>query len=45
MGAVFPFSVLKAYQNGGHGYGLRSLGTAADVWSHEAVGWLAQFLK
>lgn len=36
-------SVLRVYQNGGHGYGLRRLGRATDVWCHEAAGWLAQF--
>lgn len=36
-------SEIRIYQNGGHGYGLRRLGHASDVWSCEASGWLAQF--
>ena len=36
-------SVARIYPNGGHGYGLRRLGKATDVWCHEAAGWLAQF--
>ena len=38
-------STAKIYQNGGHGYGLRMLGHATDVWSYEAASWLAQFAK
>ena len=36
-------SEIRIYPNGGHGYGLRRLGHASDVWSYEAAGWLAQF--
>lgn len=38
-------SEIRIYSNGGHGYGLRKLGTACDVWSDEAAGWLAQFRR
>ena len=38
-------STIRLYPNGGHGYGLRKLGTACDAWSDEAVGWLAQFRR
>ena len=36
-------SEIRIYPKGGHGYGRRRLGTPCDVWSEEAVGWLAQF--
>jgi len=36
-------SVARIYPNGGHGYGLRRLGKATDIWSCEAASWLAQF--
>ena len=36
-------STARIYANGGHGYGLRRLGRASDVWSDEAAAWLAQF--
>ena len=36
-------SRLALYPNGGHGYGLRRLGTPCDLWSSEAAGWLARF--
>ena len=36
-------STARIYANGGHGYGLRRLGRASDVWSDEASAWLAQF--
>ena len=38
-------STARIYPNGGHGYGLRRLGNATDVWSDEAASWLAQFSK
>ena len=38
-------STARIYPNGGHGYGLRRLGNATDVWSDEAASWLAQFAK
>lgn len=36
-------SVARIYPNGGHGYGLRKVGRATDVWSDEAASWLARF--
>ena len=36
-------SELRVYRSGGHGYGLRRLGTPCDVWRDEAAGWLARF--
>ena len=38
-------STARIYPNGGHGYGLRRLGHATDVWSDEAAAWLAQYAK
>ncbi len=38
-------STAKIYSNGGHGYGLRRLGNATDVWPEEASSWLAQFAR
>ena len=38
-------STLRVYANGGHGYGLRRLGHATDVWPEEAAAWLAQFTR
>lgn len=36
-------SKVALYPRGGHGYGLRRLGSPCDLWSSEAAGWLAQF--
>ena len=36
-------SRVALYPRGGHGYGLRRLGSPCDLWSSEAAGWLAQF--
>ena len=33
-------SALHVYPSGGHGYGLRRLGTPCDVWSDAAADWL-----
>ncbi|MBR4259421.1 MAG: alpha/beta hydrolase fold domain-containing protein [Kiritimatiellae bacterium] len=38
-------STARIYPNGGHGYGLRRIGRATDVWSDEAAAWLAQYAK
>ena len=38
-------STARIYANGGHGYGLRRLGRATDVWPEEAAAWLAQFAR
>lgn len=38
-------SVARIYPNGGHGYGLRKVGRATDVWSDEAASWLARFKR
>ncbi len=38
-------STARIYANGGHGYGLRRLGRASDVWPEEAAAWLAQFAR
>lgn len=38
-------STARIYPEGGHGYGLRRLGRATDVWSDEAASWLARFAK
>ncbi|MGN0854222.1 MAG: GDSL-type esterase/lipase family protein [Kiritimatiellia bacterium] len=38
-------STAKIYPNGGHGYGRRRLGSAADVWSYEAAAWLERFAR
>jgi len=38
-------STARIYANGGHGYGLRRLGHATDVWPEEAAVWLAQFAR
>ena len=38
-------STARIYANGGHGYGLRRLGRASDIWPEEAAAWLAQFAR
>ncbi|MGN0847520.1 MAG: GDSL-type esterase/lipase family protein [Kiritimatiellia bacterium] len=38
-------STIRVYPRGGHGYGLRKLGSPTDAWSDEAAAWLAQFRK
>ena len=38
-------STARIYPNGGHGYGLRKVGRATDVWSDEAAAWLARFAR
>lgn len=38
-------TTVRIYANGGHGYGLRRLGRATDVWPEEAAVWLAQFAR
>ena len=38
-------STAKIYPNGGHGFGLRRLGKATDVWSDEAAAFLARFAR
>ena len=38
-------TVLRVYQSGGHGYGLRRLGKPSDLWSSEAASFLARFQR
>lgn len=38
-------TVLRVYQSGGHGYGLRRLGAPSDLWSSEAADFLARFQR
>lgn len=38
-------STARIYPNGGHGYGLRKVGRATDVWSDEAAAWLVRFAR
>ena len=37
-------STVRIYPNGGHGYGLRRLGSSVDTWSSEAAAWLGRFV-
>ena len=36
-------SEMHVFKSGGHGYGLRRLGTPCDAWSDLAAKWLSQF--
>lgn len=38
-------SEIRIYDHGGHGYGRRRLGNPCDIWSDQAVAWLAEFMK
>lgn len=38
-------TVLRVYQSGGHGYGLRRLGSPSDLWSSEAADFLARYQR